>query len=412
MRYLTLAALGLAVLLSGCSGSKDQPTSTAESTQTSPSLGKAEGATLDDFRVGEPVTHENLTVFPVITTIAKTDDRFITLQDGLKAGKVEIFEVGAAQRGEQVADGDDIEVESQASTDALVQQAPQQIVAFDGVAGDVGTLMVVNRSEKSLYLMPGQIIVGGKQDRTIAQETFIPPGDEPVSLDVFCVEQGRWSGRSTAETVDLLACPSDETGTTDTAKAGQGQFVATVGNLNKSSRLALQASQDQHEVWRRVAEENAKSGAAMASNAFTSNYVQTDIVEKLDPYIAAIAQPVAERQRVVGVIVAVNGKPEAMDVFESTPLFLKLWPTLLKSYALDAANAATEEDAKEPCSVEQATAFLREAVEAGVEEQRSEGDVHLAKRTSERVVGFQGALGGGGLGGGGLGGAHGAFFAK
>ena len=37
-------------------------------------------------------------------------------------------------------------------------------------------------------------------------------------------------------------------------------------------------------------------------------------------------------------IVAVNGRFEQIDVFESTPLFNKLWPKLLKSYALDAAN--------------------------------------------------------------------------
>jgi hypothetical protein len=38
-------------------------------------------------------------------------------------------------------------------------------------------------------------------------------------------------------------------------------------------------------------------------------------------------------------VVAVNGKVESLDVFQSTPQFRNLWPKLLKSYALDAAHA-------------------------------------------------------------------------
>jgi hypothetical protein len=36
---------------------------------------------------------------------------------------------------------------------------------------------------------------------------------------------------------------------------------------------------------------------------------------------------------------------EMVDVYESTPLFKKLWPKLLKGYALDAIAVTGDEDA-------------------------------------------------------------------
>ena len=71
-------------------------------------------------------------------------------------------------------------------------------------SADVNQLALLNRSGKPLYLMPGEIIVGGRQDRTIAQEYVIPPGNKPVTIEVFCVEHGRWAGRGAMETTTLV----------------------------------------------------------------------------------------------------------------------------------------------------------------------------------------------------------------
>src|SRR5215471_16445239 len=46
--------------------------------------------------IGEPVVFRNLTIFPVSSKMPRVDDRFITLDEGLKDGTVEIFEKGAA----------------------------------------------------------------------------------------------------------------------------------------------------------------------------------------------------------------------------------------------------------------------------------------------------------------------------
>ena len=106
--------------------------------------------------------------------------------------------------------------------------------------------MVANRSDKPLYLMPGEIILGGKQDRCVAKECVIPVDVKPVKIDVYCVEHGRWS-------------------------EGQ-EFREKAGNLGKAGRAAVQEGKAQTEVWDSVREANAASGVRPSTGAFTANY--------------------------------------------------------------------------------------------------------------------------------------------
>lgn len=278
--------------------------------------------------------------------------------------------------------------------------------------GDVNRLALINRSEKPLYLMPGEIIVGGKQDRTLAHETIVPPGKEPVTIDVFCVEHGRWSGRAGVETAAIAqALGGAELSAGEAAtlndKAGKGEFVRSAGNLSKPSRLAVQSGKGQGEVWNQVANQNQVAGAMSSSDAFTANYSGANVRERLQPYLQKLEQPIASQERVVGVIVAVNGKPEMADVFNSTPLFRKLWPKLLKSYALDACSAEPAKGAK-ACTVADAQAFLDAAANAQVVSNEKRQGLLVTKQSSDRVDSFSASPSAGGFGGG----VHSAAFAK
>ena len=68
----------------------------------------------------------------------------------------------------------------------------------------------------------------------------------------------------------------------------------------------------------------------------------------------------------VGVIVAVSGEMHSLDVFESTPLFQKLWPKLLKSYALDAANNASDDSAPQHRATWSISRHRRSAIRSAV----------------------------------------------
>ena len=392
-RGLVLGSL----LLAGCGQTAVGPN---PSTVTTGASTASKDSAVADFVIGEPVHFQNLTIFPVRSVVAKSDDRFLTLDEGLKAGTVEIREVGEmavnapnADPGEQATIG-----QNEPVRDPLAPPADDPFGAW-GAGNDVNTLVVVNHSDKPLYLMPGEVIIGGSQDRTIGNELVIAPHSSPTRVPVFCVEHGRWGDKGAEETVSQLQSAGGRAVVASFAanrdvsldklaqEADQGKFVASVGQLGKSGRVAVQEAKDQSAVWEKVAETNTKSGVQPDSGSFTANYTASLTIRRLEPYIEHLQEPVAGLDRTVGVLVAINGKIESMDVFESTPLFQKLWPKLLKSYALDAANADESTEPKE-CTLAAARTFFAEALQANVASSNKEHGVALTKRDSQHVISF------------------------
>jgi hypothetical protein len=384
-----------------------------------------------DFIVGDPIRYKNLTVFPVTSKLPRNENRFLTLEEGLKAGTVEVFEVGsqpqvaaqtAASRPANAA-GANPAGANPAGPAQSVQQSDRPLQTRQAANADpfgggvqegaeVNRLVLLNKSDKPLYLMPGELIYGGQQNRTVAVEAIIPPGKKPVAIDVYCVEQGRWAARNNGETITALALLSDGSGHDRAAASAQareklaeeakhGKFVAHAGSLSKAGRAAVQGAQDQGEVWSKVAQANAATANRSASSDFTANYTDPKMAKQLQAYSDAMQSSVAGGKQVVGAIVAVNGTVEAVDVFQSTPLFQKLWPKLLKGYALDALAAADAPDAKKTCTLKDAHAFLQDAMRANVEKKsQGQGGLVVTKRDSAKIMSFSAGFGGmGGMGG-------------
>ena len=368
----------------------------------------------DDFVVSKPLQHGNLTIFPVLSKSTRDQDRFITLDEGLKAGTVQILEMGARPNAvpalveaSQTAANEQIAANETAENEAVVEQvaalpAAEQGESLFGLLNDVNRLAVINRSEKPLYLMPGQIIVGGSQDRTIGDELVIAATGEPVPIDVYCVEHGRWGARDPVFSMDLFDDVAGESVDAEAlaSEANTGKFVLHPGNLGKSGRLAVQAGEGQQKVWDEVAKANGASGVNWSSGAFTANYIDAEVLKRLKPYQEGLSDAVSKQDRVVGVVVAINGKIETVDVFESTPLFLKLWPQLLKSYALDALHVDEATDAKKIVSPSDAEAFLVSVLQDQNTQsgKTAAGLVVSRHETLDRISFSAGAMGG--MGGG------------
>lgn len=386
---------------------------------------------LNDLIVGQPVAFENMTVFPVLSQQPREDDDFITLDEGLAAGTVEVFEIGAttaaneapavqihnAAPARQTVENNEAVAQTDAAPSSVAtnargssasqpeagdlpnrqpqqsQQAQQlQLANVRGHSAQVNRLMIVNKSDKPLYLMPGEIVVGGKQDRTIGREAIVQADGKPVPVEVFCVEQGRWRQRGHAENQEILAAGRDGETPAEAVEelsqqANQGKFVKSVGVLSKAVRQAAQQDRAQGKVWEKVQEANAKARTTNPTGAFTRNYVQQEAVARLEPYLKKLEKPVSKKRQIVGVIVAINGKIEAIDVFDSTPLFRKMWPKLLKSFALDAASSLAEAKA-DPINVAAARKFLQEADSAHVVNSEAGHGTEVSRRESDEVVSF------------------------
>jgi hypothetical protein len=58
----------------------------------------------------------------------------------------------------------------------------------------VSAIVVENRGPVHVLLLAGEILEGGKQNRIVVEDVLVPPRSGPLTLPVYCVEQGRWAG--------------------------------------------------------------------------------------------------------------------------------------------------------------------------------------------------------------------------
>src|SRR6266404_1877292 len=173
-----------------------------------PNPHKAASRAEGDWRILDPVVYENIAIFPVVSGSSQDTSSFLTLEEGLASGEVIVSERGAAGM----------------VRDRGVVRPPQ----YD-VSASVNQLVLINRSKRPLLLLAGELVSGGKQDRIIGKDRIVPVGAEPLPLDVFCVEHGRWTGSSS-------------------------QFIASKTIVHPSVREQAAVEQKQTQVWAAVAE--------------------------------------------------------------------------------------------------------------------------------------------------------------
>lgn len=266
------------------------------------------------YKVLAPISHGNLTIFPVVASSTHDTSEFLTLDEGLRSGDVIVTEAGRIQ--------------------PLVRRGGRPIPIG---GGEVNRLVLVNNSNRPLLLLAGEIVTGGKQDRVIGKDRIVPAHSDPVDLSVFCVEPGRWTEVSSNF-------------------KGMSAQMAQPGVRGKAM-----ADKDQQKVWAEVrnsaaAAGRAASAPAAAEIAATSSYARVMDNSEVKKQVDEIAAPVQRDYRglirelrgrnAVGVVAAVNGRIIWADVFASAPLLEKYWPKLVRSYAAEAYVARTASFAK------------------------------------------------------------------
>ncbi|MEW6355871.1 MAG: DUF6569 family protein [Planctomycetota bacterium] len=189
--------------------------------------------------------------------------------------------------------------------EALRQNA---IVITEKGEGQVPVLLVQNRAAEYVFIMAGEILVGGKQNRILREDILLPPHSAPIELPAYCVEQGRWMKKA--------------------------EVFKTDGNLASAKlRVRAQKAADQSEVWGGVAETARELKQESATGDFNYVYNQRDVANKLGEYREEFCR-VLPRQ-IVGVVVARNGEFVGADLFGNSSLFYKHREKVLDSYAID-----------------------------------------------------------------------------
>ena len=318
----------------------------------------------DGWDLGEPVRYENLTVFPVVVRAGADTSGFLSLDEALASGQAVVTEEGGAGL--------------RRSRDGVPITAPQS-------GPQVNQLVLINRSGKPLLLLAGEMVSGGKQDRIIGKDRIVAPGADPLPLDVFCVEHGRWSSGSAFTSAKLMVHPSvREKAAVD---SNQSEVWAAVRQGSTSSSAAVRGGAAGHGVAAtapalsateldRVAAAEAPTGSYR--KIYESRRVGASVEEFADEVQRRFAHATAslKGEHVVGVVVAYGGEVAWSDVFASPALFERYWPKLLRSYVIEAlARPGTQEHA----SLEDAKEFLRPLI--GRSNEESEPGVYRWRQT-------------------------------
>ena len=276
-----------------------------------------------DYKVLAPIRHGNLTVFPVMASTSHDTGGFLTLDEGLRSGEVEVTESGIVR--------------------GMIRRRPPQGGVLNPTypvrdGAQVNKLVLVNNSKRPLLLLAGEIVTGGKQDRVIGKDRIVPAGSDPIDLDVFCVEPGRWVGHSEkfvyGSVNGAMAAPSVRGRAM--AEKDQQKVWAEVGKAKEGMAMVLRTPS--------AAAPSAPEAAAQVDSM--TSYARVMQNDEVKTRVDSLARPIEQEyqstiqqlrdRNAVGVVVAVNGEIVWADLFASTSLLEKYWPKLVRSYASEA----------------------------------------------------------------------------
>jgi hypothetical protein len=360
--FLGLSALGIATL-----GFVWSPPG------SSASAPKPDGA----WRLLDGITYENLTIFPVVSSNGYDTSAFLTLEDGLSSGEITMREQGA-------------------ETLIRNRQGERPVPQAYNNGPSVNQLVLINHSKRLLLLLAGELVSGGKQDRIIAKDRIIAPGADPLPLDVFCVEHGRWSAGSQFTEAKTIVHPSvRENAAVKQKQADVWASVANGSNVSAGSGgigggqgAGIATTQTVQVTAAAPVVSTAEISSTMAAEAPTQSYSKIYESRRVSRPVDAVVQEIQRRFRketsglkgeaVVGVVVAYGGEVAWSDIFASSELFEHYWMKLLRSYAVEAVARPT---LRETASREDAREFLRHL--DGHEESESEPGVYRWRQTSE-----------------------------
>jgi len=245
------------------------------------------------YRLSGPYIVRNLQVFLVHGPDRVPRQRYLTLGEAMKTGKVVVHETGNVQK-----------------------------------------LRVENHAGLPVSIQSGDIVKGGRQDRVISLDLIVPPGKGGIPLDAFCVESGRWSKR----------------GDEQASRFASNAYMLSSRGL----RLAAKQNRKQGEVWANVASQQArlnenvrklsgKAGADVRANASASSLQLSmendDLQELVRTYTGALEGILDGRPDVIGFAFTLDGEANNAEVYGRSDLFRALWPKLLHAAAVEAIAA-------------------------------------------------------------------------
>ena len=174
--------------------------------------------------------------------------------------------------------------------------------------GRISTLRVRNRADLFVFLMTGEYLSGGKQNRIVREDVLLPPRSGFISVPVYCGEQQRWS---------------------DTPVGfSSGGILA-----GKELRSLSARASPQGEVWGEIDRMMNAAGVQSPTRSYEALHHDRRVRGQLDD--AARSWRPVRHPETVGVVAVMGHRVLGMDVFADPQLLERLWDKICRSYAVE-----------------------------------------------------------------------------
>lgn len=271
-------------------------------------------AAIEDLAFAGPFSSSNLSVFLIRGKDSVKAKHFVTLEEALEKKQVVVEETG-----------------------------------------NVSELRIKNKGKDTVFLQSGDILKGGRQDRTLQFDMILTADSGFVPVKSFCVEHGRWSQRG-VEDVTTFTHSHD--------------YLS-----HKSLRMAAKHTNDQNEVWKevlnmqtRTASNTASSLSEIQHEASPSSLQLTleseKVQEAIEVYLKELSDLAEKEPDVIGYAFAINGEVNNIDVYSCNALFKKMWPKLIKAAAVEAIAERQENKAFEDVTLDRVKTCMHDAEQA------------------------------------------------
>lgn len=300
-------------------------------------LSSAANAQSNNYRISEPVSFKNLSIFLIHGKDENAKGNILTLQEAMERNLFVVYETS-----------------------------------------DVNELEVENLSKEfDVFIQSGDIVKGGKQDRILAVSIIIPARSGRVSIESFCVESGRWTKRGNEDSSKF--------------KSSNDRIVT------KELKLAANSARSQQEVWDKVSDAQTRLSknvggrvnAPESESSLQLSLENREVTTSIDEYVKRLSGIVDGKSDVIGYAFAINGKINSADIYVSNALFKKLWTKMLKAAATEAVAESRGVRLAEPVKAEAVSGFIDDAEKATASEKSVGSGAKLVTREDKDNVMFE-----------------------
>jgi len=277
--------------------------------------------------LGEPTIHAQMAMFPLLTEEEGTAD-YMILDEAIANGYAHVTEIDES--------------------------------------GTVPEVKFKNSSDKRIFMMEGEELVGAKQNRTL-NLSILAPAEKEITIPVTCVESGRWR-----------TCESERFDTSDRVHYSRGRRKK-MESVSENMNFYNRPEANQSEVWKEI------SSKELRMESFSPTSSMGAIFEKNKGRISDYVKAFTAVENQAGMLVMVGDDIVGLDLFDNKETLKKLMPKLVRSFALDAIELNTSK--KYQPRTEDAEDLLKKTATANKSMHPAIGDGKNLRLQSEEVIG-------------------------